>query len=351
MISLMYRQPGEGWAKDTRGFGYSPPVILQVSKMVHKSVARIFTFLILVAACSDNRGTTRTYEVHFDHWTRESNLFTFYFAADSALFGSREPLRVEPPYHADTNFYGILLWNERGDSLADSQVDLVRDVRPDGTEIFYFDRNNNEDLTDDGPPLQWQVDTTREDVAFLSLNSSWPEHYPIHARILHRDVPLDKMLSRQAGRPVLVYSLVTFGARRGVWHMDSTSYDIELFSMLNSGRISGMPGEWFVIDVNQDGSFEFLLPDIRVLLTEPEFELAGTRWRAEVDSLGDVLTLTQIVEPGTKPDTSASKTYPAADTGKFAGTYVEIPAKPFAEETLAGEPVSRESLLSRVLRW
>ncbi len=310
--------------------------------MGHRLVLLTGFVLTLILACTGQQGSATVYTVDFGDWTRESNLFTFYFAADSALFESREPLRIEPEYYADTAFYGILLWNEQGDSLADSQVDLVRDIRPDGTEIFYFDRNNNGDLTDDGPPISWQTDTTLESSAFLSLQSDWPPHHPTHARILHDDDPRDEMLNRQAGRPVLTYPLVTFGARRGVWHLDSIRYDIELFSMLNSGRILGMPGEWFIIDVDHNGLFEFLPPDIRVLLTQPQFELEGIRWQAEVDTLGNTLALIEIAALDNEPETVGTPKDQPSNSTRYTGQFVQLPAKPFAGKTLAGDPVSLE---------
>lgn len=258
---------------------------------------RIITLLFsIVLSCVLGCKTdiSNEYRVELGEWTRESNLFTFYLATDSAIFPDKfEPLLTEPSYESDTVFYGMILWGFTGDTTEDIQyhVTCARDSL--GTELFYFDRNNDEDLTNDGLPLTWCDNPAIEDSSFLEFRTTMDNGYPLVARILYDGSPVNDGFSQQFGREVHTYPMITFSAKRGEWLLHDTTYDIELFTMNPSGRLLQRSGEWFIIDVNHDNYFEFIPPDIRVLLAEPLFEFAGRQWEVEADSLARYITIAE----------------------------------------------------------
>ncbi len=61
-----------------------------------------------------------------------------------------EPLTAEPVYRSPHVRYGCLLLG----NSEDNRISLVLDGPEQKTFVAYIDRNNNEDLTDDGPPIR-----------------------------------------------------------------------------------------------------------------------------------------------------------------------------------------------------
>jgi len=302
----------------------------------------------LLITGGSNTDSTRSNRITLGPWQQESNLFTIYFASDSALFPPPEPLHADVHSVGDSLFFGTLLWNSRGDSLEDAQIDLVLEFRPDSTQWLYADLNNNEDMTDDGPPFTWKTDSLSEDYPFIELQSDLPSEHPVHARILFDENPVNSSLSEEAGRTVLTYALVAYSARRGNWSLDSINYPVELFTMHNSGRILGIPGEWFIIDIDRNGEFEFIPPDVRVLLTEPTFVYAGRKWMATVDTLGDRIIL-NVVDTLEKAATHEVANETSIDTGRYAGKHVHVAAKPFQLTTVSGDAVSLQTLRGKII--
>jgi len=75
-----------------------------------------------------------------------------------------ETLQKEPVYGADEVVYGYIPLGNSGDT----KISFAIDSSEDGKAVAYVDTNNNEDLTDDGPPHPNQG--TGKFAALISLN-------------------------------------------------------------------------------------------------------------------------------------------------------------------------------------
>ncbi len=254
-----------------------------------------FIISVLLISCSHTGSTG--FKIPLSDWMEESNHFTFYLASDSTFFPDHfGRIRVEPIYNSDTVYYGHLQWGLIGDTTEDIEFHVVKDLDKHGNDIFYFDANNDEDLTNDGPPLTWTKDPADSTSEYVEFNHTMPDGFHLKAHIVKYGSAYDKDLSKQIGRSALVYAMITFSAKRGVWHLDKDTFDIEVFTQNASGRFLKENYEWFIIDANHNDEFEFIPPDVRVLLSDTAFSFAGKQWRSQVDSLGYFLTISAIVD-------------------------------------------------------
>jgi|GEM_PF-6565987 len=254
-----------------------------------------FIISALLISCS-HTGSTE-FKIPLSDWMEESNHFTFYLASDSTFFPDHfGRIRVEPVYNSDTVYYGYLWWGFTGDTTEDVEFHVVKDLDKHGNDIFYFDANNDEDLTNDGPPLTWTKDPADSTSEYVEFNHTMPDGFHLKAHILKPQSAYDEDYSKRIGRSALVYEMITFTAKRGVWHLDKDTFDIEVFTQNASGRFLKKNYEWFIIDANHNHEFECIPPDVRVLLSDTVFSFAGRQWRSRVDSLGRFLTIDAIVD-------------------------------------------------------
>jgi len=316
-------------------------------------LAALYTlgYLALTAAISPSAQGAGTespkseYLIKLSDWQRESNLFTIFFAADSALFPDDfAPIRHEPTYAGKQQYYGMVRWGYSRDTLEDDEYHVVLDIDEAGADRFYFDRNNNEDLADDGPPLTWVSDSAQEESRFVPLSTTFNYGFTETAHILYLEKPEQPQLSKANGREVLAYPLVTFSAKRGKWALPSDTFAIELYTMNACGRISENTGEWFIIDVNKNREFEFIPPDQRVLLATPDFDFGGNSWHAEVDSLGNAISVSLSHQPA-----KVTKDGETTRDPKYALRGVNMTAPGFALDDIDGNRVSLDSLAGKVV--
>jgi thiol-disulfide isomerase/thioredoxin len=239
--------------------------------------------------------TAEEYTIPLGAWTRESAPSAFLLAADSSLWNENvKALTVEPEYHADTVFYGFFQAGFRGDTTEDTFYDVVLDRGPGSVDQFYFDANNNQDLTDDGGPRTW-VDANDEmewpHVAFKTVTAYG---FPVVVHLLKTSDPRDRMTSAKFGRPVLSYAAYMNSARFGSWVLGGDTIGVQIFSRHPSGRMLMAPGEFLFLDVNDDGTFGFVPPDLYVGLSEPYFELNGKHWTIRVDSTATAAVFREV---------------------------------------------------------
>ena len=119
--------------------------------------------------------------------------------------------------------------------------------------FFYFDANNNEDLTDDGPPRRLEIDP-EDSVACLDLTFTLPTGRPWTVQIRGRG-RVDDRISASIGRPVMAFAIRTNTARRGWWVPGDDSLPVEFFTPRPPSAGSMSEAIWFVfIDANRDGT-------------------------------------------------------------------------------------------------
>jgi len=300
--------------------------------------------IAVIAGCASDRDNP-AHHIKLGDWTSETNIFGAYLAADSIPFSEGEPpLLIQPDYIAETVFYGLVLSNV--DDPHGSRH-LVRDQDSLGADLFYFDANNNENLTDDGLPLPWTIDSS-DSMVGINLDFTLTGGRAWIARLLGGG--LDERASQSVGRPVLTYGIVTNTARRGWWVPRGDSIPVEFFAPCPPGATSMSHENWFVfIDVNRDGQFQTFLPDILVSTSVPEFEFDSTTWRLEVDSLARTITMIE----GENPKSTAMPIAAVADSMAFQKYMtplgIKLAAPAFADYDLDSVYLSLDSLHGRLV--
>lgn len=270
-------------------------------RMLHQTRAAILLLAVL-AVCSGSGGTTdsRGYRVEMGDWTENPSNFghSLFLQAGPILTEydgepSKVPL-VEPVYQADTIYYAVLPGGYQGNPPEPVECLVVRDFDSTGTELFYFDANNDLDLTNDGPPLTWVFDTTDINSGHIVFERTTPYGFTMRMRVLYTPYPEVDLLSQTYGQAVLVYDLRILSNRHGEWVVGRDTVPIELLTLNPGGRVIGQVTEFIYFDADRNGKFEVGPPDQHISLANPHFELLGKRWRASVDSLGAVVTFSEI---------------------------------------------------------
>jgi len=168
---------------------------------------------------------------------------------------------------------------------ADSLVSLVLDEAPDGRfSYLYIDRNNNEDLTDDGDGSwdevknQYRSKEALIDVYYREFDQKAPVPYP---------VTFYRYRKRHQGLIVAYRN----GYREGEIALRDTSYRIAVLDDDTDGLFDGKGA--LVIDVNRDGHLEGLTDSPEFFNLWEPFNIGGITYRVKrITPPGDVLTVT-----------------------------------------------------------
>lgn len=150
-----------------------------------------------------------------------------------------EVLSKEPPYHGTKVLYGSLLLG----NSEDNRYTFVLDDLDEKTWIAYFDRNNNEDLTDDGGPLRNQgtgkfATTIELDVPIVAASGE----------TLHRPYKLWLWVGEDNG--VLVPRFYAVCHYRAEVHIRQTKVTAIVFEERNHDALYKDAGIW--LDLNAD---------------------------------------------------------------------------------------------------
>ncbi len=259
----------------------------------------MLTSICLALGCFGDKGDS-TYHIALGDWSGGSLTFATYLATDSAPFADSEPPIVsEPAYRADTVYYGLIP-SYVGDPHGGRHI--VRDRDDRGRDVFYFDANNNEDLTDDGPPMLWKSDPA-DSMQWIDLDYTLTDGSTWSTLFIGGGFP-DEQTSQTIGRPVLIYALRTNTARHGNWIFHDDTLPTEFYTFQPPNPDDQRLDNWFVlIDVNRDGVFDPQPPDLLIPSAEPTFEFDSLAWRLTIDPDIAGITLTSTpVEPPPQAD-------------------------------------------------
>jgi len=183
-----------------------------------------------------------------------------------------------PRLNASPKFGALVLGNG-----ADSLVSLVLD-ETEASSLLYIDKNNNEDLADDG-------------------DGGWDEE---HAQYRTKEVLVD-VNYRSSGQAAVPYPIVLYrykyrlqdtviayrnGYREGTVMLKDTTYRIALFDDDADGRFDDMASGALVIDLNRDGILDGQSDSPEYFALSTQLHVNGTTYRVQSASpSGDKLTL------------------------------------------------------------
>jgi hypothetical protein len=252
------------------------------------AVLIVLAVVTFAPGCGEKKDAA-SHHVTLGDWTFGSLTFATCLATDSAPLADGEPpLTIEPSYRADTVFYG-LIQSYVGDPHGGRHI--VRDRDSLGRDVFHFDANNNEDLTDDGPPLTWQIDST-DSLEWIDLACFLPDGGAFATQFIAGG-SINEQISATIGRPALDYAVRSNTAREGVWVVRQDSLLVEFYAFQRPNPGNDSLGNWFVlIDVNRDGIFDPQPPDLLISSADPSFEFDSLLWRVSIDPAADGITLT-----------------------------------------------------------
>ena len=148
-----------------------------------------------------------------------------------------------PAFVSTSPKYGAL----RLGSGADSEITIMLDEQPDGgMPLLYVDKNNNEDLTDDGEAV-WDEDKPEYWMKEVLIDVSY------RSEGKDRTVPYPVKLYRYKYK--LPNAIVAFrsGYRKGVIALRDSSYKIAVFDDDVDGLFHDLKQGALVIDLNRDG--------------------------------------------------------------------------------------------------
>jgi len=293
------------------------------------------------------------HHIDLGEWTAGSLTFAAFLATDSAPFADSEPpLVTQPVYRADTVYYG-LIQSYVGDPHGSRHI--VRDRDDRGQDVFYFDANNNEDLTDDGPPMTWKSDPA-DSTEWIDLTYALPDGPTWSIQFIAGGYP-DRQTSEAIGRPVLVYAVRSNTSRFGTWVVRNDSLPVEFYAFQPPGPDGDSLGNWFIlIDVNRDGVFDPQPPDLLIPSAEPTFEFDSLRWQVTIDPGVGGITLTSAIPeplPTADIDVAAAVETAVTDTMPYRKYMtplgIKLRAPSFAGYDMNGDYISLDSLRGRLL--
>jgi hypothetical protein len=156
-----------------------------------------------------------------------------------------EPLLDEPKYRSDEPLYGYLPLGNG----PDSRITFVIDELDRPTWVAYVDKNNNNDLTDDGPPLQNQGTGTLAVAAAVSVDlvtaSGATLRQPYHLWLWVSESERDGALFARLYGRCHYEGRVVFGGREFL----TVAYEYDRHNALFAEN-----GIW--IDLNENGELE-----------------------------------------------------------------------------------------------
>ncbi|MFQ5639045.1 MAG: TlpA family protein disulfide reductase [bacterium] len=195
-----------------------------------------------------------------------------------------------PNFSVSQPLFGVLMLGDSPDSL----ITLALDETDSGSYL-YIDRNNNEDLTDDGDP-GWDEDKSAYrskealvDVTYKDSNQKAPVPYPITFYRSKNRTP---------------DSIVAFrnGYREGTIALKDTSYRIALLDDDFNGLFTEKGA--IIIDTNRDGHLSGDTDSEEYYSLHEPFNLNGVTYKMKhVSPAGDFITLT-IADTMVFPKTS-----------------------------------------------
>jgi thiol-disulfide isomerase/thioredoxin len=223
----------------------------------------------------------------------------------------QEELSAEPEYASEKPLYGAMRLGDGPDTL----VTLVVDEAEGETPRIYVDRNNDEDLTNDGDG-EW----TRPSGSNLGLSG-----VVIDVDYKTATVPYTFEFYRFTTRLRDYVFYYRNASREGEITSDSKSYKIAVLDENGDGRFDDLDGGTVIIDLNQDGKLIGNSDSAEHNKLGEPFNIHGKVWEV-VSVLPDGKTLTL------RPSTAevAMKLY--LDPG--------CPAPTFVGNDLEGNPIN-----------
>ncbi len=196
-----------------------------------------------------------------------------------------EPNLKLPRFRFPSPKFGTLVLGQGPDSL----ITLALDEAPDRSEsILYIDRNNDENLTDDGPP-GW--DEQRPDYwlqeALVNVQYRGEEHVFI--------VPYAVTFYRYKYR--LHDSIVVFrnGYRSGTIVLQDSTYKLGLLDDNLNGRFDDMESDALIIDLNRDGKLNGHTDSPELFPLSSPFSIDGVAYRTKrISPAGDQIVLARV---------------------------------------------------------
>ncbi len=132
-----------------------------------KKLFALMTCIVLLFGCENNEPVELVINIDrdFEYIPKgfPLGLSTGQTSASALQTAPHEILSKEPEYKSEEVLYGFLALG----NTEDNEFTFVIDDLESETWIVHFDKNNNEDLTDDGPPLK--NEGTGQFAAILSL--------------------------------------------------------------------------------------------------------------------------------------------------------------------------------------
>ncbi len=190
---------------------------------------------------------------------------------------------VFPPQAGQRFFTGIFL----GDS-ADSLFSIMLLQNTDGSSALYIDRNNNEDLTDDGEPL-WDEALNGYATKEVLLEVAY------HAGSGETLVPYPIIFYRYEGK--LTDSIIAYrnGYRSGQVVVADTSYQIGVFDDDCDGLFDDLDQVAIVFDLNQDGLLDGRTDSNEYFEAEDVIVVNGRGLKVtKITPSGDVMQLVMV---------------------------------------------------------
>ncbi len=235
-----------------------------------------------------------------------------------------EPLRAEPRYRCVQPLYGALRLGDGEDTL----VTVVVDEDPDGKESrLYVDRNNDEDLTNDGDGA-WEK--SNADAWHAGASVQVPYRQPGGGEV-EREYHVRFWRFKTRLRDAVFFTRETHVA--GTLVLGGRSFPFALLDDNGDGRFDDLEKGALLIDRNGDGVLPRDSSSAEHYATHEPFELGGRGWR-----------LVSVTADGLE-----ARFEPAADV--VPKPYLEEghPAPAFEAIDLAGRPVSLADYRDRVL--
>jgi hypothetical protein len=160
-----------------------------------------------------------------------------------------EALRAEPRYQSQSVLYGYLTL---GDG-PDPRISFALDERERPTWVLWVDKNNNKDLTDDGPPLR------NQGTGFMAATVSlWVEFVTRDSGVVRRPYKLwfwvNEAKNTPPGTPPYAARFYATCHYAGRVDLGGEVFDAVAFEQGNHDGLLAEDGIW--IDLDRDGKFK-----------------------------------------------------------------------------------------------
>ncbi|MFC1543180.1 TlpA family protein disulfide reductase [Candidatus Neomarinimicrobiota bacterium] len=200
-----------------------------------------------------------------------------------------EPVK-EPDYQFQTPQYGLMTFGYDGDATRDDFQIIVKDV-VNGREVFYFDANNDEDLTNDPGPFTWSQDSLlwngKKYAPILEISYSFPPGFTAYCTL----IPLDEQGRMEVQRMGYAgdYFVIMHNTRYGTWSREGENISVAALNWAADGNFNGeSENDLMLVDIDRDG---VLSSEERIPLRDGGFDYDDVHYRAHVTTEGDVLVI------------------------------------------------------------